>query len=210
MDVRSEYEFLESTSTMIGVMSVMNASDRSYLNFEIEARKAFDFVRDLGFSEIEASPTLLRYRKGDVDLDVYHGRKSYEIGAGVTAFGVRYAISEIIRHKDPELARQYRYAVATTPDGVISGLSELSALMSQHGRPALDGDPRFFLMLENGRKSWCEEYALDVLADQIRPQAEDAFRARNYTKAAELYSQIKERLSSTEIQKLRIAEERKD
>ena len=188
----------------------MNASDRAHLNFENEARKAFAFLGDLGFSEIEALPTLVRYcqRKGSVEVDVYHGRKSYEIGVGINAFGTRYAISEIIRHIDPEAEKHFRYPATTTPEGVVVGLDELSSLMKRYCRSALDGDSQLFSILESERKSWSEEYALDVLADQLRPQADEAFRQRNYAKSAELYSRIRDRLSPAEIKKLSIAEER--
>lgn len=186
----------------------MSSSNRAHLNFAKEARKAFAFLDDLGFSEIEALPTLVRYRKGSVEVDVYHGRQSYEIGAGVTAFGTRYAISEIIRHVDPKVEKHFRYPATTTPEGVVAGLDELSSLMERYGRLALDGDPQLFSTLESERQSWSEEYALDVLADQLRPQADEAFRQRNYAKSAELYSRIRERLSPAEIKKLSIAEER--
>lgn len=186
----------------------MNASDRAHLNFENEARKAFAFLGDLGFSEIEALPTLVRYRKGSVEVGVYHGRQSYEIGAGITAFGTRYAISEIIRHIAPEAEKHFRYPATTTPEGVFAGLDQLSSLMKRYCRSALDGDPQLFSILESERKSWSEEYALDVLADQLRPQADEAFRQRNYAKSAELYSRIRDRLSPAEIKKLSIAAER--
>ncbi len=73
-------------------LSTMATPDRSHLNFERQVREAFAFLSDLGFSETEALPTLVRYRHDDVEVDVYYGRQSYEIGAGVTGFGIRYAI----------------------------------------------------------------------------------------------------------------------
>lgn len=187
----------------------MNKPNRAYLKFAEEARKAFTFLGELGFSEIETLPTLVRYRKGAVEVDVYHGRQSYEIGAGVTAFGTRYAISEIIRHIEPDFAKRYHYAAATTPESVVIGLEELSTLMKRYGRTALAGDPQLFTLLEGERKLWSEEYALDVLVGQLRPQADEAFRQRDYSKAADLYSRIRERLSPAEIKKLSIAEGRR-
>ena len=186
----------------------MGTSERSYLKFEEKVRKAFEFLNELGFYEVEALPTLVRYQKGGVEVDVYHGRQSYEIGAGVTAFGTRYSISEIIRAIDPKAAKHFHYAATTTPEGLISGLEELSMLMKQYGRAAIDGDSQFFSMLENQRKVWAEEYALDVLAEQLRPQADEAFRQGDYSKAADLYSRIRKRLSPAEIKKLSLAEER--
>lgn len=190
-------------------VTIMGAADRSYLNFAEKARRSFAFLNELGFSEVEALETLVRFRKADVEVDVYHGRQSYEIGAGITAFGARYSISEIIRHIAPEVAKRYRYAASTTPEGVVAGLDELSGLMKRYGLSALDGDPGLFSTLERERKLWAEEYALDVLARQLRPQADEAFRRQDYSKAAELYSRIRARLSPAEVKKLSIAEERR-
>jgi len=86
-------------------MNTMVTQNRAVLNFELIARNDFAFLSELGFSEIESSPTLIRYHKGDVELDVYHGRQSYEIGAGVSYLGTRYSLVEIIRATDPETAK---------------------------------------------------------------------------------------------------------
>lgn len=186
----------------------MPDQDRVHLNFESAARKSFAFLNDLGFVEIESLPTLIRYRKNDVEVDVYHGRKSYEVGAGVSGYGTRYAMSEIIRATDPTVDSQYRDWAATTPEGVASGLEKLGSLMKYYGIRALSGDHQFFLELEQQRKSWSEEYALDVLAKQVRPKAADAFRRGDYATASELYARIRSRLSQAELKKLAIAKER--
>jgi len=187
----------------------MGTPDRSSLYFERKVRGAFTFLGELGFVEVEALPTLVRYRKDDVEVDVYHGRQSYEVGAGVTRCGIRYAMSEIIRTTDPEAATAYRNAVATAPEGVAEGLEELSSLMKRYGAAALQGDLQFFSALERQRKEWSEDYALDVLADQLRPQAAEAFRRGDYATAAELYRRIRLRLSPAETKKLALAEERR-
>lgn len=194
---------------MTEVVNIMSALDRSHINFAEKVRKAFSFLNELGFFEIEALSTLVRYRKSGVEVDVYHGRQSYEIGAGITAFGTRYAISEIIHANDLETEKHFRYPATTTPEGVVVGLDEVSSLMKRYGRLALDGDPQFFSILESQRKLWAKEYAIDVLASQLRPQANEAFRRRDYSKAAELYSRIRERLSPAEVKKFGIAVERK-
>jgi hypothetical protein len=183
--------------------------DRSHLNFVKKVREAFEFLGEFGFSEVAALPTLVRYRRGSVEVGVYHGRQSYEIGADVTAFGNRYAISEIIRATDPEKFRGFRYAMTTTPDGVAASLDELSSLMKKYAGAGLRGDSQFFSTLEKQKKLWSEEYALDVLAEQLRPQADEAFRRRDYSTAANLYSRIRERLSPAEIKKLSLAEMRR-
>jgi len=190
------------------VVSLMSTQDRSGLYFERKVRGAFMFLEKLGFAPVEALSTLVRYRNDDIDVDVHHGRQSYEVGAGVTGFGVRYAMSEVIRVTDPEAAKVYRNTVATTPAVVAEGLEELSALMKRYGAAALRGDPQFFSALAKQREQWSEDYALDVLADQLRPQADEAFRRGDYSTAAELYGRIRVRLSPAETKKLALAEDR--
>ncbi|MFH1816257.1 MAG: hypothetical protein ABIF28_19095 [Pseudomonadota bacterium] len=199
---------MDATEAMTSDVNTTSAQDRVHLTFESAARERFAFLNDLGFSEVESLPTLVRYRKDGVEVDVYHGRQSYEIGAGISGFGTRYAMAEVIRTADPATAKRYRNAVATTPEGVVAGLEELGSLMKRYGIAALRGDPQFFSALEEQRKSWSEEYALDVLADQLRPQADEAFRRGDYSTAAELYARIRSRLSPAETKKLTLAEER--
>ena len=49
---------------------------------------------------------------------------------------------------------------------------------------------------------------LDVLASQVRPKADAAFRDKNYAEAARLYRSIEPRLSEVERQKLALAHRR--
>ncbi|MAZ32795.1 MAG: hypothetical protein CMO06_06570 [Thalassospira sp.] len=186
-------------------MKMENTSNRAHLNFTEEARKSFSFLLNIGFIEVEALPTLVRYRKDSVEVDVYHGRQSYEIGCDVTSFGTRYAISEIIRANDPETGKHFRYPAATTAEEVVCGLEELSELIQRYCRASLDSDSQFFSTLDRQRKLRSREYALDVLARQLRPEADEAFRKMDYSKAAETYSRIRERLSPAEVKKLNVS-----
>jgi len=81
--------------------------------------------------------------------------------------------------------------------------------MKRYALAALRDGPKFFSILEAQRKLWSEEYALDVLAQQLRPQADDAFRKGDYASAAELYARIKARLSPAEVKRLTLAEKRR-
>lgn len=209
MEVRFADQLLDaSAEVMTKEVNTMPKSDRAYFNFESKVRETFAFLSDLGFSEIEASPTLVRYRKDNIEVDVYHGRQSYEIGADISGFGTRHAMSRIIRATDPAVAKQYRDWAATTPEGVTAGLEKLGYLMKRYSIRALSGDPQFFSELEQQRKSWSEEYALDVLVKQVRPKADEAFRRGDYSTAAELYARIRSRLSPAELKKLILAEKR--
>ena len=186
----------------------MSEQDRVHLNFGGAVRKAFAFLNALGFSEVESLPTLIRYQGDAVQVAVYHGRRSYEIGAEISHLGKQYALAEIVRFVDPDAAKQHGNAVTSSTEGIVMGLEELGSLMKRYGVAALQGDPQFFSALEEKRKIWVEEYWLDSLARQVRPQADDAFRRGDYVAAAELYERIRSRLSPAEIKKLKLAEER--
>lgn len=183
----------------------MDTIDRSNLHFSEKVRELFAFLEKFGFSEVESLPTIVRYKNSDIEVDVYHGRQSYEIGAEVAFSGERYSISEIIQASDPGLFKQFRYAMTTTPEGVAKALEELSVLMRRFGSAALKGDTGFITTLAKQREQWSEDYALEVLAEQLRPKASEAFRRKDYSTAADLYSRIRKCLSTAELNKLNFA-----
>ena len=191
-------------------MSTNNTAEaeRISLNFANLAQETFAFLCDFGFVEVESLPTMVLYRKGGIEVDVYHGRRSYEIGFGITHDGVRYSLPEFIRVTDPEFEEQYRYPTATTQEALTQGLMKTAELVKHYGMQALQGVPAFFAILESQRKSWTEKYAFDVMARQVRPKANEAFRLGKYREAAEFYKRIESCLSPAEIKKLALAEER--
>lgn len=182
--------------------------ERTRLNFALAAGKRFAFLEDLGFSEIESLATIVRYRKDDLEVGIYHGRQSYEIGLDVIYRGMRYSMSELIRASDLDASKQYRNFAATTPESLAKGLALLEELVKRYGERALRGDAEFFAELESQRKLWSEEYALDTLAGQLRPKADAAFRRGDYREAAELYGKIRPCLTAAEVKKLAVARER--
>ena len=192
------------------IMGVSNeiGRDRTRLNFANAVSEKFSFLGDLGFTEVESLPTIVRFRHGDLEVHVYHGRQSFEIGFEVVRQGTQYSMSELIRTNDPETAERYRNYAATTAEGIAEGLTQLEGLVKRYCERALRGDPEFFATLTNQRKAWAEGYELDVLAKQLRPKADTAFRSGDYRQAAELYEKIRPRLSAAEVKKLELAKER--
>jgi hypothetical protein len=182
--------------------------DRARFNFADAVTRAFGFRTDLGFIQLMASPTIVRYRKGDVEANIYHGRQSYELGFEIGHGGAKYPMSALIGATDPETAKQYRNFTTSAPNALAEGLTRLAGLAKQYGQQALQGNPEAFVALEKQRKSWAEEYALEVLVDQLRPKADAAFRRDDYREAAELYEHIRPHLTPAELKKLTIAKKR--
>lgn len=208
MDLPLTVWHVDAARAMIMGVSNEIGRERTRLNFPNAVSEKFSFLGDLGFSEVESLPTIVRYRKGDLEVHVYHGRQSYEIGFEVGRQEARYSMSELIRANDPETAERYRDYAATTAEGIAEGLTQLEGLVKRYGERALRGDPEFFATLANQRKAWAEGYELDVLAKQLRPKADTAFRSGDYRQAAELYEKIRPRLSAAELKKLELAKER--
>lgn len=187
--------------------ATMNIDHRD-LQFPQAVTRICAFLREFGFEDIEPSPTIVRYRCSDLVVNLYHGRHSYELGFEVGHENELFAMSELIRASDPDAAERYRNPVATTQAELVSGLQLLAELIRRYGDRALRNDPSFFELLRRQRKSWSEQYALDVLAEQVRPKAEAAFREGRYREAAELYGQIRARLGAAELKKLDVAMKR--
>lgn len=188
----------------------MNAGDeiglvRKRLNFAHLVVERYRFLEELGFVESESMPTIVRYRKGDLDLSVYHGRRSFEVGLEIGHGDEQFSMSEMIRSSDPTAAEHYRNPVARTPADLASSVGRLANLLQRYGERGLRDDPQFFATLRQQRKSWSEEYALDVLAEQTRPKAAAAFQEGRYREAADLYEKIIRRLTPAEQKKLAVA-----
>jgi tetratricopeptide (TPR) repeat protein len=174
-------------------------------NFAEAVTEKFIFLEDLGFSQVEALPTIVQYRKDGIQVNIYHGRKSCELGFEIVRLGERYSIPELIRITNPEAAARYRNATATKQNSLTSGLARLEELVRRYGNRALRGDPEFFVALDNQRRAWAQAYALEVLERQLRPKADEAFRLGNYREAAEIYERILPHLSPAELRKLSVA-----
>jgi len=208
MDVQSGNQPVDASGIVI--MSTTEGIDleRARLGFVEIVRREFAFLADFGFAEVESSPTIVRYRTGDLDLNVYHGRQSYEIGMQLGHGDEQVSMEQLIRVTDPAGWQKYRVYAATNPAGVVSGVTRLAELARRYGDRALRDDPEFFADLMRQRESWKDAFALDVLERQTRPKAEAAFREGRYLEAAELYERIAARLSPAEKAKLAAARKR--
>src|SRR5712664_413401 len=135
LDVRPTNELLDATPTMTKRVT-NNGSEPNHtpLSFPDAVARAFAFLANFGLVRTETLPTIVRYRKGDVEADVYHGPQSYEFGFEIGRGDVKYSMSELIRKDDPDTAKQYRNFVATTPSALIEGLTRLAELVKRYGQ----------------------------------------------------------------------------
>lgn len=183
-------------------------STREPLDFDRVVKEQFSFLSNFGFVVVDATPTLVRFIGPALELNVYHGRQSYEIGLEIGREEQMFSLAELIRASDAVVARQYRKFATSNAAGVIAGVKQLAELTLRYGERALRDDPRFFELLERNRQTASKEYELEVRAQQTRLKANAAFKQRRYAEAAELYESILETLSESERKKLKIARDR--
>ena len=182
--------------------------DRKNYQFEMTTTENFEYLQKFGFVISNSLPTIVSYSKGDVVVNIFHGRSSYEVGLEACLDGVGYSISEIIRLSDPTAAAEFRNSTATSPESISTSIAQMADLMRRYGVKVLDGDRATFEALAKLRQDWSRQYELEVRAGQIRPQADEAFRSKNYSAAALLYESIKPLLTPAEMAKLELAAHR--
>lgn len=185
---------------------------RTHLGFAEEVQNAFGFlVRELNYRCVAREPTFVRYESDQVFVNVYHGRASYELGVeigrldspGEAQHG--YTLAELMRLVDPESEAGYRYVTARTAGLVEQGVAHLSELFRRYAGAALQGEADTFAQLHEQRRRWNHEYANEVMLSQVRPQAEEAFRRKDYAEALKLFESIREGLTPSELKKLEYA-----
>lgn len=157
---------------------------RAMLGFAKTVRQRFAFLAEYGFREYQATPTIVRYQEGDLKFSVYHGQRSYEIGAEIQYRGDTFSLAQIIRSSDPDVWKQFRYPQASTRRGIEVGVKHIAELIYLHGQLALEKDSRYLANLRIHSETWKEQFAQEVLVEHIRPRAQQAFREHRYKEAA--------------------------
>jgi hypothetical protein len=172
----------------------------------------FRFLDALGYQQTELADSYVRYERGSIAVEIYHGRQSYELGVNLVRNGVSYSLEEMLElHRSYGGNATFEPFAATDQHGIEIGVDRLAAMLQsciQLVHTGDTGDTHVYRELDQRRAAVSKNLALDVLAEQLRPKAELAFRAKDYRRAAEFYDQIRERLSLSELRKLEIAKAR--
>jgi hypothetical protein len=161
------------------------STDRVDLQFPETVVQVFSFLLDYGFQQIEALPTLVRYRCGDLEARVFHGPRSHELGFEIEREGERFDISEIIALSVPSAADRYRNPMVRTPSAVNTFLQQLADLVRRYGERALRNDPAFYEVLRQIRCRWSNTgWACDAVKyarrQKQRSAKDDTARRQSY------------------------------
>ena len=187
--------------------------DRADLHFSESVKFHFLFLTELGFNCKSIEPTYVRYESGHVFVNVYHGRTSYEIGVEIGWLrggesSDAYGMEELCCLKEEERNGGFRNPVATTTNKVQSGVLCVSEKFKEWAWELCQGDENQFESLRMQRKIWAESFEAKVIAGQLRSEADEAFRFKDFEKAVQLYEEFQSELTEIERRKLQYARKR--
>ena len=184
-------------------------SPRRFLRFRETVLKHFSFLESRGLRASETSETYVRFAGEVADIEVFHGRQSFELGANVIRGGLKYSLTEfqMLRSSTNEDANFLVFA-ATDAHGVETGVGLLASALKDCIDAILLDSPDMYVELQSRREANRKKLAMDTLVSQTRPKADEAFRRGDYSRAAELYEVIREQLSPSEMRRLEIAKSR--
>ena len=177
------------------------------LGFVESARSAFAFLERLYAFEItRTEPTLVRYESADVFVNVFHGRRSREVGVEIGLLSAEHGfglsvLQEI--HPNDTNSKNSR-PTCTSREAVAAALGDHAHLLERIGGSALVGDAAEYGRLQAHMSSYWDQRNLDG----IRERAWAAFGAKDYARVVELIARYEKYLSPAERKKLEIARSR--
>jgi hypothetical protein len=180
--------------------------NRARFGFPPAVRRHFAYLTDLGFRIVHTEPTYMRFESDQIVVNLYHGRKSCELGAEIGLLGgTEYPFVALIRLTDPDLADSYKNTVALSRENVFKGVQRLGEIFKNHAWGALRGDSTVFARLDEQRRELAHKKARSMKVNHVRPGAAEAFRVKNYERAVQLYESIEGELTDAELKKLEYA-----
>lgn len=180
------------------------------LGFTAVASSAFAFLLRQGFSVARSNSTLLRFESSDVFINIFHGRRSYQIGLeiGRVKDGGLYSLYEILASvalSEVAVAR----CQPTTREGVQECLSRIAELVEKCCQGLIGNDPSAFAALEHSASLLRHSATLKAQFGAVLDKAERAWEQKNWTLAFELYSKAESALDDTQRRRLAFLRARK-
>jgi hypothetical protein len=189
-------------------MSVDRVIDRSFLRFPEEVKERFAFLKALGFCDVLVEVSLVRYEAPTMGINVFHGRRSYEIGLEIESMQVpieSYSISEILRLVDIKGAENYRNFMAHTVEGVAEGVHRLAILLRECIDAGIFSDKQFFPRLKLQQDTLTKDYWFKMEFKQARHESESAWAKKDFGKVVQILSPLQEHLNPSDLKKLEYA-----
>jgi hypothetical protein len=181
------------------------------MQFAETVQRNFKFLVVRGFRLVRADPTFVRFESPWLFINLYHGRRSYEIGLELGQIGrpededQPYPMSALLEAVGSSDAKNYLNYTARNMDAVDAGVARLAKLFNQNITEEFLARRDLFNLLKQQRKSRADSFALKTNLEQARSIVEPAWRTKDYKKVVEILLPLSEHLTASERKKLEYA-----
>jgi len=185
-------------------------SEQGRLAFAELAAEAFLFLLRIGFTVARREATLLRFESDAVFVNIYHGRRSYQIGVEIGRLNgqEKFSLHELLVAFGPDEVDKARYQTSES-EPVKRYLAEIAATLDTKCRDVLVGDADAFEMLERVTSVSRQAATLQAQYGPIVRQADKAWEDKNLDLAATLYRASEPALDKTRRRRLEYLCERR-
>lgn len=187
------------------------SGNRHSLSFAESVKNAFSFLADNhGFRAAEAGATFVRYESNKMFINIYHGRRSYEVGVEVgplsdaeaNRYGLPDVLGALLGGGRPENAYYFQ---ASDREGVRRCVEAVASLVERYYGEMLEGDPLVLKRVEAFTSERNDEYTRKVVQQPTRDSAERAWQEKDYPTVAQLYGSIRSDLTPVEQKRMEYA-----
>jgi hypothetical protein len=186
------------------------------LGFIDKVLSSFKFLINVyGFRCVKIEPTLIRYESNYIFINIYHGRSSFELGVEIgkleKVFGLQenwYTIGEIMDLMGVRDTLGFTIFQASTCDRMQMLVPKLAEYVREYAKSIFEGNLHIFEELRELRHRKSNEYIKEMNLGRIREIAEKAWHEKDYIKMIEIYTSMKDDLTSVESKKLAYAQKR--
>jgi hypothetical protein len=190
--------------------------DRDQLGFVSEVMSAFRFLlTDHGFSCVKIEPTFIRYESTSIFVNIYHGRRSSELGVEIGKLGNIsglkenwYTLGEVMDLMGVREKLGFTFFQASTRERIQILVPKLAEYVRKYAGSIFEGNLQIFERSRDLRHKKSEGYMKEIFLSQIREEAEKSWHNKDYAKLVELYDSMKDDLTFLEVKKLEYAQKR--
>jgi len=199
----------ETMSDFVDMPGFVPGPDRDALGFESGVKNHFAFLEDRGYRIVQTLSTYVRYERGPLFVNVYHGRGSYELGVELgrrvhrdgesvdQSYSIRYLAGVI----GGAARDSYRTRFASTAAQVTRFVAELGHWLESHGQLALEGDEATFEALSEAMADESSRLIDSMRVTKLRRRANVAWRAGDYAAVVLAYEEIDRELPTVQLRR---------
>lgn len=179
--------------------------DRWSLGFLEVARSCFLPILGKRFKEVRGEPTYLRFEHGNIFVEVFHGRSSFELGievgrwveVGNELVEQKFHIRDVLHLLAPQVT--YRALTAKTGEEVIRFLNVLVVWLDSFADLLLSDNGEIFDQLSEQSERESTNYLEGVRAQRLRDNASEAWRRKDFGSVILAYEEIESELKSIKL-----------